>query len=151
MRDASFSWVEKNVSSTNYVSGVIPLILPLQRRSGSSFSQYMEADEFFVRQKFNSRVNTASKQKDEGIHSGTGASPSTNQKTADTVKIDFVTSALHFFSYLLEITLRQSDRKSDIVKGFVAFDPFIHFKRPTEVGLHDFVYYLPSTVLSDQC
>ena len=98
----------------------------------------MEADEFLVRQKLTSRVNTASKQKAKGSHSGTCASQSTIQKTADTVKTDFVTSVLHYIGYLLGITLGQSDLNSDIVNGLVAFDPFILFKRPTEVNLRLF-------------
>ena len=44
----------------------------------TSEGKYMAGEEFLVRQKLTSRVSTASKQKSEGIHSGTGATPATN-------------------------------------------------------------------------
>ena len=100
--------------------------------------KYMDADEFLIRHKLTSRINTASKQKAEGVHSGTGATQSVIQMTADAVKADFVTSVLHYIGYLLDVTLRQSDLNSDIVKGLAAFDPFILFRRPTEVALRHF-------------
>ena len=80
----------------------------------------MEADEFRIRQKLTSRVNTASKQEAEGIHSVTDATKSTIQKSTDTVKTDFVTSALHYIGYLLDRTLRQPCLNSDFVKGLAA-------------------------------
>ena len=98
----------------------------------------MSVEEFLIRQKLTSKVNTASKQKSEGIHSGTEATPATIQKTADTVKTNFVTSALQYIGYLLDVTLRQSGLNSDIVKGLAAFDPFILHKRPVEVALRHF-------------
>ena len=96
---------------------------------------YADADEFLIRQKLTSKVNTASKQKAEGIHSGTEASQTTIQKTSET---DFVTSALHYFGYLLDEFLRQSGFNSDIVKGLAAFHPLIIFKRPNEITLRHF-------------
>ena len=80
----------------------------------------MAAEEFLVLQKLTSKVNIASKQKSEGIHSGTDAKPATIQKTADTVKTDFVNSSLQYIGYLLDTTLRQSELNSDIVKGLAA-------------------------------
>ena len=53
----------------------------------------MGVEEFLIRQKLTLKVNTAIKQKAEGFHSGTDASPSVIQKTAETVKTNFVTSA----------------------------------------------------------
>ena len=104
----------------------------------TSEGKNMTTEEFLARQKFTNKVNTASKQKSEGIHSGTGATPATIQKTADTVKTDFVNSALQYIGYLLETTLRHSGLISDHVKGLAAFDPFNLFRRPTEVALRHF-------------
>ena len=104
----------------------------------TSEGKYMRVDEFLIRQKLTLKVNTASKQKAEGIHSGTDASPSVIQKTAETVKTSFVTSAFQYIGYLFDATLRQSGLNSDIVKGLAAFDPFILHKRPSEVALRDF-------------
>ena len=95
-------------------------------------------DEFLIRQKLTVRVNTASKQKAKGIHSGTDASQSVIQRTAETVTTNFVTSAFQYIGYLLDASLRQSGLNSDISKGLAAFDPFILHKRPTEVALRHF-------------
>ena len=104
----------------------------------TSEGKYMSVDEFLIRQKLTLKVNTASKQKTEGIHSGIDASPSVIQKAADAVKTNFVTSAFQYIGYLLDTTLRQSGLNSDIVKGLAAFDLFILHKRPTEVALRHF-------------
>ena len=105
----------------------------------TSEGKYMEVDEFFrIRQKLTLKVNTASKQKAEGIHSGTDASPSVVQKMAETVKTNFVTSAFQYIGFLLDATRRQSGLNSDIVKGLAAFDPFNLHRRPTEVALRHF-------------
>ena len=81
----------------------------------TSEGKYMSVDEFLIRQKLTLKVNTASKQKTEGIHSGIDASPSVIQKAADAVKSNFVTSAFQYIGYLLDTTLRQSGLNSDIV------------------------------------
>ena len=98
----------------------------------------MEVDEFLIRQKLTSNVNTASQQKAGVIHSGTDASLSVVQETAETVKTNFVTSAFQYIGFLLDATFRQSGLNSDVVKGLAAFDPFILHKRPTEVALRHF-------------
>ena len=98
----------------------------------------MGVDEFLVRLKLTQKVSTASKQKAEGIHSGSDSSPSVIQKTTETVKTSFATSACQYIGYLLDTILRQSGLNSDIVKGLAAFDPFILHKRPFEVALRHF-------------
>ena len=98
----------------------------------------MGVDEFLVRQKLTQKVSTASKQKAEGIHSGSDSSPSVIQKTTETVKTSFATSACQYVGYLLDTILRQSGLNSDIVKRLAAFDPFILHKRPIEVALRHF-------------
>ena len=52
----------------------------------TSEGKYMGVDEFLVRQKLTQKVNTASKQKAERIHSGSDSPPSAIQKTTETVK-----------------------------------------------------------------
>ena len=134
-------YVKKStVSSISCVSVVTPQILPLWRAHGLSYlgSNYVGTDEFLIRQKPASKVNTASKQKAEGIHSGTGAVHSTFQKTTKTVKSDFTTSSLQYLGYLFDELQRQSGLNSDIVKGLAGFDALILFKRPTEVALRHF-------------
>ena len=71
----------------------------------TSEEKYAGADEFLIRQKLTSKVITASKQKAEGIHSGTRDKHSTIPKTS--VKFDFTTSALHYIGYLLDELPRQ--------------------------------------------
>ena len=83
-------------------------------------------------------MTSAIQQRAEGILSGTGVGQVTMQKAADTVTSDFLTDTLHYLSYLLDETLRQYGLSLDIVKGLAAFDPFILFKRSTEVALRPF-------------
>ena len=54
------------------------------------------------------------------------------------MKTGFIDGALHFIQYLINSVLRQTGLSSDIIKGLAAFDPFIMFKRPTEVALRHF-------------
>ena len=73
----------------------------------TSEGKYMAVDELLVRQKLTQKVNTASKQKAEGIHSGTDSPPSAIQKTTETVKTSFATNAYQYIGYLLDAILRQ--------------------------------------------
>ena len=59
----------------------------------TSEGKKMGVDEYLIRQKLTVRINTARKQKAEGIHSGTDASQSVVQKTAERVKTNFLSSA----------------------------------------------------------
>ena len=108
----------------------------------------MEIDEFLFRQKLTNKVNSASIEKTDDIHSITGATQATIQNTADTVKADFVISGLRYISYLLDEVLRQYGHTMDILKGLAALDPFIFLKRPTEVALRHLRRLLRSWVTS---
>ena len=59
-------------------------------------------------------------------------------KTADSAKSDFITSAKKCVEYLLGAVLQHTGLSSDIVKGLTAFDPYIMVKRPTGVALRHF-------------
>ena len=50
----------------------------------------------------------------------------------------FVKEGLQFIQYLINQVLSQADLSSELIKGLAAFDPFVHFKRPSEVGLRHF-------------
>ena len=65
-------------------------------------------------------------------------------RTAETAKSDFVTSAKDYIKYLLSELLQYAGLSSDLIKGLAAFDPYILFKRPVEVALRHF-YQLFST------
>ena len=104
----------------------------------------MAGDEFLLRLKLTNRVTTSRKTRAEGIHFGKKSERAAIQKTATTVKTKFIDEALQFIEYLINSVLRQTSLSSDIIKGLAAFDPFILFKRPTEVA-HRYFDLLYST------
>ena len=124
-----------------YTSDIIPLenswfvLLGFRTREGS----FMTGEEFLIR--FNmttNKVSAASKQKTEGVHSGKRVDRALIQKTADTIKSEFVQDGLCIYSTWFCEALRQTGLSSKIVKGLAAFDPYIMFMRPTEVALRHF-------------
>ena len=104
----------------------------------TSEATFMAGGEFLLRLKLTNRVTTSSKTSAEGIHFGTKTERAAIQKTATTVKTKFIDEGLQFIQYLINSVLRQTGLSSNIIKGLAAFDPFIMFKRPTEVALRHF-------------
>ena len=104
----------------------------------TSEATFMSGDEILLQLKLTNRVTTASKTRAEGLHFGKKSERAAIQKTATTVKTGFINDALHYIQYLVNSVLRQTGLSSDIVKGLAAFDPYIMFKRPTEVALRHF-------------
>ena len=139
-----------------YTSDTVPLendwyqLLSFKTEDGT----FMPRDDFLLRLKLHNRVSAASKLKAEGLHSGKRSDKATIQKSAEKIKEDFAQSGLSFVSYLLGEILSLSGLKSEIVKGLAAFDPFILFRRPYEVGLKHFnslyrVFLLSSWVTAE--
>ena len=95
---------------------------------------FMPADEFSIRLKMTKKVSSASKPMAEGGHSGKRTERALIQKTADTIKSEFVQGGLSHIQLLIDEVLRQTVFSTNIVKGLAAFDPFIMIKRPTEGG-----------------
>ena len=60
------------------------------------------------------------------------------QKTAETIKNDFVRDCQNFIQFLIGGVLHQAGLCSNLVRGLAAFDPYIMVKRPTEVALRHF-------------
>ena len=84
------------------------------------------------------KVAKASRQKSEGIHSGKKSDRAAVQKTAETIKNDFVRDCQNFIQFLIGGVLHQAGLCSNLVRGLAAFDPYIMVKRPTEVALRHF-------------
>ena len=84
------------------------------------------------------KVASACKRKAEGVHSGKRSDRALVQKTAETIKTEFVQDAMAYLKHLLSEVLRQAGLSSNIIKGLAAFDPHIMVKRPTEVALRHF-------------
>ena len=98
----------------------------------------MKDDEFLVRLKMTNKVTAASNLKAAGLHFNKKSSKSVIDKTADSAKSDFITSAKKYIEHLLRGVLQHTGLSSDIIKGLAAFDPYIMMKRPTEVALRHF-------------
>ena len=92
----------------------------------------MAEDEFLIPLNMVNKVATASKLKAEGRNFNKNSDRAAIDKITETARTDFVTDAINFILYLLEV-LRQTGLSSDNVKGSAAFDPHIMFKRPGEV------------------
>ena len=102
-----------------------------------SEGKFMDDEEFLIRLKIVSRVATASNLKAVGLHFNKKSSKAAIDRTAETAKSDFVTSAKDYIKYLLSGVLQHTGLSSDLIKGLAAFDPYILFKRPVEVALRD--------------
>ena len=84
------------------------------------------------------KVTKASKQRSEGVLTGKKADKNTVQKTAVSVKNDFVEDCLNYLQFLVGGVLRQAGLCSNLIRGLAAFDPCIMVKKPTEVALRHF-------------
>ena len=98
----------------------------------------MSAEEYLIRLQMTNKVTRACKLKSEGIHSGKRADKALVQKTALTMKTEFIRDGQAYLRYVIGEVLRQAGLSSNIVKGLAAFDPFIMLRRPTEVALRHF-------------
>ena len=78
------------------------------------------------------------RRKAEGVHSGKRSDRALVQKTAETIKAEFVQDAMAYLKHLLSEVLRQAGLIFNIIKGLAAFDPHIMVKRPIEVALRNF-------------
>ena len=98
----------------------------------------MAAGEFLVRLNMTNKVASACKRKAEGVHSGKRSDRALVQKTAETIKAEFVQDAMAYLKHLPSEVLRQAGLSSNIIKGLAAFDPNIMVMRPTEMALRHF-------------
>ena len=98
----------------------------------------MKDDDFLVRLKMTNKVTAASNLKAAGLHFNKKSSKAVIDKTADSAKFDFITSAKKYIEHLLRGVLLHNGLSSDIIKGLAAFEPYIMMKRPTEVALRHF-------------
>ena len=107
---------------------------------GSAISEgkFLTEEDFLVRLRLVNKVATASKQSAEIVHLNKKSEKAAIDKTADEATSSFAREGLHFVQYLLKEVLNQTGLRSEIVKGLAAFDPFILFIRPSEVGLRHF-------------
>ena len=103
-----------------------------------SEGKFLTEEDFLVRLRLVNKVATASKQSAEIVHLNKKSEKAAIEKTADEATSSFAREGLHFVHYLLKEILNQAGLRSEIVKGLAAFDPFILFKRPSEVGLRHF-------------
>ena len=110
------------------------LLLNFQTSEGT----FMPADEFLTRLKMTNKVAKSCKQKAEGVHSGKKIDRAAVQKTATTIKNDFVRDTQSYLQYLIGTVLRQAGLCSNLVRGLAAFDPHIMVHRATEVALRHF-------------
>ena len=123
-----------------YTSGTNPLenawffLLGFQVSEGT----IMAPEEFFIQLQMSKKVSTACKRKSEGVHSGKRSERFLIQKTADTIKSEFVQDMLSYVQHLTSEVLRQTELSSKFIKGLAAFDLHIMFKRPLEVALRHF-------------
>ena len=114
-----------------YTADTVPLesswLLLLSFRT--SEGGFMTEEDFLVRLNMTNKVNVASKQKSEGVHSGKRV----DQKTTTTMRSEFTQDALKYIQYLIGEVLKQTGLSSYLIKGLAAFDPNLMFKRSTEV------------------
>ena len=97
-----------------------------------SEGNFLTDEDFLIRLRLVNKVATASKQSAEIVHLN-----KKSEKTAGATS-SFAKEGLLFIQYRLKEVLNQTGLRSKIVKGLAAFDLFILFKRPSEVGLRHF-------------
>ena len=145
-RDASFylcgevSRFISQLCSRVYTPDAVPLENAwfLFLRFQTSEGTFLPGDEYLVRLKLSSRVGTASKTRAEGMHFGKKSERQAIHATTETVKTAFVKGSQQYIQFLINEVLKRTGLTSNIVKGLVAFDPFIMFKRPMDVALKQF-------------
>ena len=74
----------------------------------------------------------------EIVHLNKKSDKTAIDKTAAEATSSFVKEGLQFIQYLISQVLSQAGLSSEMVKGLAAFNPFVLFKRPSEVGLRHF-------------
>ena len=103
-----------------------------------SEGKFISEEDFLIRHQLTNRIATASKQCADVVHLNKKSEKAAIDKTAAETTSSFVKEGLHFIQYLIKQVLNQAGLSSEVIKGLAAFDPFILFKRPTEVGLRHF-------------
>ena len=103
-----------------------------------SEGKFMSEEDFLIRHRLTNRIATASKQSAEVTHLNKKSEKAAIEKTAAETTSSFVKEALQFIQYLVKQVLSQAGLSSELIKGLAAFDPFVLFKRPSEVGLRHF-------------
>ena len=98
----------------------------------------MSEEDFLIRHRLTNRIATASKQSAEVSHLNKKSEKAAIEKTAAETTSSFVKEALQFIQYLVKQVLSQAGLSSEVIKGLAAFDPFVLFKKPSEVGLRHF-------------
>ena len=104
----------------------------------ASGGKFISEEDFLIRHRLTNRLATASKQCADVVHLNKKSEKAAIDKTAAETTSSFVKEGLHFIQYLIKQVLNQAGLSSEVIKGLAAFDPFILFKRPTEVGLRHF-------------
>ena len=98
----------------------------------------MSEEDFLIRCRLTTKIASASKQSAEVIHLNKKSENAAIDKTAAETTSSFVKEGLQLIQYLVKQVLSQDGFSSEVIKGLAAFDPFILFKRPSEVGLRHF-------------
>ena len=110
------------------------LLLNFQTSKGT----FMPTDDFLTRLKMSNKVSKASRQKSEGVHSGKKIDKSVVQKTATTIKNDFVRDTQSYLQCLIGAVLHLAGVCSNLVRELAAFDPHVKVNRPIDVALQHF-------------
>ena len=103
-----------------------------------SEGKFITEEDFLVRFRLTTKIAAASKQSAEIIHLNKKSEKVAIDKTAAEATSSFVKEGLQFIQYLVRQVLSQAGLSSEVIKGLAAFDPFVLFKRPSEVGLRHF-------------
>ena len=145
-RDASFFLCEEvcrfvsKLCARCYLPETIPvenswfLLLGFKVSEG----KFITEKDFLVRFRLAAKIATASKQSAEVVHPNKKSKKAAIDETAAEVTSSFVKEGLQFIQYLINQVLSQAGLSSELIKGLAAFDPFVLFKRPSEVGLRHF-------------
>ena len=103
-----------------------------------SEGKFISEEDFLIRHRLTNRIATASKQCADVVHLNKKSEKAAIDRTAAETTSSFIKEGLHFIQYLIKQVLNQAGLSSEVIKGLAAFDPFVLFKRPTEVGLRHF-------------
>ena len=103
-----------------------------------SEGKFITEESFLTGFRLTTKIAAASKQSAEMVHLNKKSEKVAKDKTAVEATSSFVKEGLQFIQYLVREVLSQAGLSSEIVKGLAAFDPFVLFKRPPEVGLRHF-------------
>ena len=103
-----------------------------------SEGKFITEEGFLTRFRLTTKIAAASKHSAEMIHLNKKSEKVAIDKTAAEATSRFVKEGFQFIQYLVREVLSQAGLSSEVVKGLAAFDPFVLFKRPPEVGLCHF-------------